>query len=316
MAILRFPALLSASLLCMFMGAHAQDATTLIAQGDSLLEADNGSGAMENYCAAVSLTPTADAYAARARGWYYLGKYDKFMEDVRIALSMDSLHPKANYQRALYAFRVEDNANAIHFATRVVDAPVAPEMRRRALVLRGEAEAASGTTDKAIADLSEGLTDNVEDLPAMKTLARLYDAADKPAASLAILEKLCELQPADIGNWSNRGFELSKLERYDEAVEVLDKALEIDKDEPVVLSNKAYALLKLGRDEEAYTAVNRSLKADEVNPYALRTRALLYLRKGDRDKACDDLTLAKAMGGAPEVDSLVKQHCAGIPKKR
>ena len=34
------------------------------------------------------------------------------------------------------------------------------------------------------------------------------------------------------------------------------------------------------------------------------------------DKACDDLTLSKAMGGAPEVDGLIKQHCSGMPKKR
>lgn len=297
-------------------GVQAQEAHALITEGDTLLAANNGNKAMEKFEAAVLLGATADAYAARARGWFQLGKHDKFLTDVRTALGLDSLHAQANYQRALFALLTNDNLNAVRFATHVVEGDAAPPLRKRALVLRGEAQALLGMNDKAMADLAEGLEDNTEDLAAMKTLAQLYDMADDPAASLAVLETLCTLQPEDIGNWSNRGFELGRLERYAEAVDVLDKALAIDKDEPVVLSNKAYALLKLDRDAEAFTAVNRSLKADAANPYALRTRALLHLRKGDRDKACNDLTLSKAMGGAPEVDALVKQHCGGMPAKR
>ncbi len=315
MAKLRVAFLLLLWLLTARAVVHAQDNTALIAQGDSLLEADRSTKAMEVYDAAISLAPTADSYAGRARGWYYMGKYDKFITDVANALKLDSLHAKANYQRALYAFRSGNNSETIGFASRVQHKGT-KELWHRALVLRGEAEAALGMNAQAITDLAEGLDERLDDLPAMKTLARLYDAAGEPAKSLTVLERLCATEPGDIGNWSNRGFELSRLERYEEAVQVLDRALEFDKDEPVVLSNKAYALLKLDRDADALAAVNRSLKAEAANSYALRTRALLYLRKGDQDKACDDLTLSKAMGGAPEVDSLIKQHCAGMPKKR
>lgn len=316
MAIHRFTSLLLVFLLQFGISVLAQEANVLIAEGDSLLEVNSGNKAMEKFNAALDLGASADAYAARARGWFYLGKYDQFMADERKALSMDSLHVKANYQRALYAARTEDHFNTVLFSTHVVDVATDAELRKRALVLRGEAEAGLSMTDKAIADLNEGLKGNNENFPAMKTLARLYDKIGDPAASLSVLEKLCELQPDDIGNWTNRGFELSRLERYEEATQVLDHALTIDKDEPVVLSNMAYAQLMLGRDKEAFTNVNRSLRSDATNPYALRTRALLYLRKGDRDKACNDLTLSKAMGGAPEVDGLVKQHCSGMPKKR
>ncbi|HMN05654.1 MAG TPA: tetratricopeptide repeat protein [Flavobacteriales bacterium] len=302
----------------LFLAHHAgaQNAALLIGQGDSLLVQNAASKALDKYNAAVEAGHTADAYAGRARAWYALGKYDKFLADVNTALEKDSLHGKANYQRALYALRAGDNAGAIRAATTVLDAGPDPDLRRHALVVRGEARAANGATQPAIADLAEGLMGDTGQVDAMKTLARLQDAANDPAASLATLEKLCELQPLDIGNWSNRGFELNRLERYEEAIQVLDRALQLDKDEPVVLSNKAYSLFKLGRDTEALSTVNRSLKADRSNPYALRTRALLYLRKGDRNKACNDLTLAKAMGGAPEVDALVKQHCEGIEKKR
>lgn len=294
---------------------HAQEASALISQGDSLLARNNPAKAMEKFNQAVAMGRTADALAGRARGWYFQGKFDKFMEDVSDALRMDSTHVRANYQRALYALRAEDNQGAIRFATRVVEGKAAPDMVKRALAVRGQAEAAVGQTDKAVADLRAGLEGNTDDLDALKTWARLEDEAGYPEASLAILEKLCGLDPKDIGNWSNRGFELNRLERYEEANQVLDKALQLDKDEPVVLSNKAFALMNLGREKEAMNTVNRSLGADRVNPYALRTRAMLYLRKGDRDKACTDLTLAKALGGAPQVDGMIKQYCSGLRDK-
>ncbi|MEO5584154.1 MAG: hypothetical protein ABIQ75_01750 [Flavobacteriales bacterium] len=294
---------------------QAQNAFMLIAQGDSLLDADRAPKAMEKFDAAIALAPTADAFAGRARGWYYMNKFDKFTTDVTKALDLDSLHAKANYQQAVYAFRSGNNPQTVRFASRVENKGN-KDLWGRAMVLRGEAEAAMGQNALAIADITEGLGERIDDLPALKTLARLYDATGEPGKSLEILERLCSVEPADIGNWSNRGYELTQLERYEEAVHVLDGALAFDKDEPVVLSNKAYALLKLDRDAEAFAAVNHSLRADKANPYALRTRAMLYLRKGDKNKACNDLTLSKAMGGAPEVDSLLKQHCAGMPKKR
>ena len=298
-----------------FATVHAQNAKMLIAKGDSLLEEDRASKAMDQFNAALKLAPTADAYAAKARGWYYMGKYDKFMTDVNKALTLDSVHAQANYQRGLYALRTNDNTTAIIYSTRALNGKAPPDLRRKTLILRGEAEAAAGMTAQAIADIKEGLDGRTDDMVAMKTLARLHDAAGDPTSSLSVLESLCAMEPGDIGNWSNRGYELNQLGRYDEALQVLENALTIDKDEPVVLSNKAYALMKLDRDAEAFTNIDRSLRSDASNPYALSTRAQLYLRKGEADKACKDLTLAKAMGGAPEVDSLIKQHCAGMPEK-
>ncbi|MBS1546852.1 MAG: tetratricopeptide repeat protein [Bacteroidetes bacterium] len=294
----------------------APDASRFIVQGDSLLEANQPSRAMQKYNKAVELGATANALAARARGWYYQGKYTQFLADVNRALALDSLHPQANFQRALYASRTDDHAASIRFTTRALKTAKKPELQRQALILRGSAEAASGRNQQAIADLKLGITDRTDDPVAMKLLARMLDEAGDMAGSLAMLEKLCTIRPDDIGNWSNKGYELNRLERYSEALNALDKALEIDKDEPVVLSNKAYALLQLDRDADAMASVNRSLKGDAANPFALRTRALLYLRKGERDKACNDLSLAKAMGASTDVDDLIKQHCAGLQPKR
>lgn len=301
---------------CAPCSLQAQNATRLIAQGDSLLEAGRTAKAMEKYNAAVLLAPNADALAARAKGWFFQGKSDKFLRDSNASLALDSLHPQANYQRALHAFQTGDQAAAVRFATRALKSATKPALRRRILLLRGEAAATAGQKENAISDLTAGIDDRLDEWPAMKLLARLLDETGNPNASLQLLEKLCSVQPNDIGNWSNKGFELNTLERYADAVKAFDMALTIDKDEPVVLSNKAFALMKLGQTDEAFTNVNRSIKADGTNPYALRTRAMLFLRKGEGQKACNDLSLAKAMGGAPEVDELIKQNCQGIQPKR
>jgi DNA primase len=44
--------------------------------------------------------------------------------------------------------------------------------------------------------------------------------------------------------------------------------------------------------------------------------ALLYLAKGEREKACNDLSLAKILGTVPEVDQLIQEHCGGTTAPR
>ncbi|MFT3885882.1 MAG: tetratricopeptide repeat protein [Flavobacteriales bacterium] len=308
MALRILPALLS---LLLLGPVQAQEDRQWIAAGDSLLAIDRPQKAIAFFDKAVAKYPTANSYSARARGWYLMDRMDRYLQDVDKALKLDSLHIEANYQRAVYALRGEDNTAADRFASRALDHGARAPLRSKLLVVRGEARAALKRNAPAIADLQEGLGDRTDDLPALKTLARLQDAVGDHAASLAVLEKLCSVEPREIGNWTNRGYELAELGRYEEALKVYEQALALDKDEPTVLSNRAYALLQLGREAEALSDVERSLKAYPANPYALRTRAIIRLRKGERDKACADLSLAKILGEVPRVDELIKEHCDG-----
>jgi tetratricopeptide (TPR) repeat protein len=297
-------------------GLHAQDADRFIAQGDSLLLADRPQKALDAYDAALKLRPTAASYAARARAWYALDRMDRYLMDAEKALQLDSTCVEANYQRALYAYRGEDWSHAERLATRGLDHGAKGILRQKLLILRGEARAELKRHDTAIKDLTEGLGGTNGDTEAMRTLARQYDAKGDHASALTVLEALCAIEPTNIGHWSNRGFELGALGRYDESLAMCDKALELDKDEPVALSNRAYALLKLGREKEAMQDVERSLRSYPANPYALRTRALLNLRKGERSKACEDLGLARIMGDVPEVEALLLEHCGGTSPQR
>lgn len=290
-------------------GAQAQEWRIHIIRGDSLLQLEKPQRALEHYDKAVAADGGADSYLARAKAWYSLDRMDRFLQDVEQALRKDSTSANAHYQRALYAIRAEDPNKAEQHATKAVDLATQPLLKAQSHLLRGEARAELKRTVAAIEDLELGIAGTSSDPEILQLLGRLYDQEGRHADALHVLEQLCSLEPGQVGHWSNRGFELTLLGRYDEALTMIEEALSIDKDEPVALSNRAYVNLKLGREDQAWSDVERSLRSYPANAFALRTRALLRLRKGERAKACEDLTLAKALGGVPEVDGLIKENC-------
>ncbi len=302
---------------------HAQPASPfgpaaawLVVEGDSLLRLEKPQKAVDKYTQAIDMEPSAANYSARARGWYQLERMDRFLLDTEKALKLDSTHAEANYQRAMYAFRSEDYRLTERLCSRALDHGAKHTLRDQALILRGEARAELKKTKEAIADLKAGLGDKTQDPAALKTLARMHDVNKDHAASLYVLEKLCVIEPNDIGNWTNRGFELASLGRYEEALTIYGKALALDKDEPTALSDRAYTYYKLDRHPEAWSDVERSLRSYPSNAFALRTRALLLMAKGERDKACADLNLARIIGGVPEVEQLIGKNCAGVQPRR
>lgn len=295
----------------------AQDARLLILKGDSLLRLEKPQRAMEYFDQAVKSDGGANSLLARARAWYMMDRMDRFLLDVDAALRKDSTSANAHYQRGLYALRAEDPTKAEAHATRAHELATQPLLKAQVLILRGEARSELKRFASAIDDLEKGIAGTPTDPEVLKTLGRLYDQEGRHEDALHVLEQLCAIDPGQVGHWSNRGFELTMLGRYDEAMTMIEQALAIDKDEPVALSNRAYCNLMLNREKEAWSDVERSLRSYPANPFALRTRAMLRIRKGERAKACEDLTIAKALGGVPEVERLVKENCdtSPVPKK-
>ncbi|MCU0320335.1 MAG: tetratricopeptide repeat protein [Flavobacteriales bacterium] len=311
--------LLAAALASALMSVcHGQTAERYLQTGDSLLRLEKPQRALEFLDKAVAMEPSAKALMLRSRAFYMLDRMDRFLLDVEASLRADSTLAEAHYQRGLYAMRANEFVQAEHSASKAIAHTKEPPLKAKAFILRGEARAELKRYGPAIEDLELGTQGGTTDLEAMRTLARLLDLAGRHDASLKVLERLCELEPSDVGHWTNRSFELIMLGRFEEAMPMVEKALSFDKDEPVALSNRAYIHLKLGREQEAWKDIERSLRSYPSNPYALRTRALLRLKKGERSKACEDLTLAKALGEVAEVNALIKEHCGAekVPKRR
>ena len=296
--------------------AQAQTTDALIAQGDSLLAEGKNSQALDLFEQAVKREKSVDTYLARARALYQMDKMDRFLQDVEKALKLDSSHAEANYQRALYASRNASSEGVEYYGTKAIARSRDSLIVGRALILRGLSRDSESRSAGAIEDLERGTRMVLNDTEGRRALSRLYDSAGRYEDALKVLSRLLELEPDDIGHWTNRAFELSQMERYGDAMGAVQQALLMDKDEPVALANRAYINLKLGHDKEALVDVERSLRSLPGNPYALRTRALLRLRKGEREKACEDLTLAQLLAQIPEVDQLVQEHCASTPPRQ
>ncbi len=304
--------------LCIWGPIICQDTGMLLMQGDSLLDQNKPQRALELFDQALKAEPSARTYLARAKAYYALERNDRFVLDIERALQLDSTLAEAHYLRSLYALRAQDMAKATHHAGRAIQHSEDEKLTAMSHIIRGLGHADRKMQREAISDLEHGLKAGIEDLEAMRVLARSYDAAGRHEDALVILERLTTLEPDEVGHWSNRAFELIQLGRLDEGLVRVEKALELDKDEPVTLSNRAYIYYQMGRDKEAMQDVERSLKAYPANAHALRTRALLHLRKGQQEKACEDLTLARVLMSIPEVDSLLKEHCAASrsPQKK
>lgn len=296
--------------------AHAQSVNILLVRGDSLMDADKPQKALDLFDQAVKREATAATLLSRARAYEALNRMDRFLLDVDRALKIDSSSGEAHYKRAMYALRVSDTPKADYHVTKAIELLKGERARARALNVRGEVRAEDRRYGEAIPDLERAMALGVEDPQPMRTLARLYDGEGRHADALRVLERLCDLEPNELGHWSNRGYELTMLGRYDEALSALERALAYDKDEPIALSNRALTYMKMGKDEEAWADVERSIKNYPSNAHALRTRAVLRLRKGEREKACYDLTVAKALADIPEVDQLLLEHCSGVKPKR
>ena len=296
--------------------ACAQDADKLIAYGDSLLKAGDAQQALGSYDAALRARPDARSHVARARALYVLDHLDSYLLDVEIALRMDSTVAEAHFQRAIYAQRSQDYQRAIRHCDTALRHGASGDLRTKALICRGESLAEVGRNAEALEDLREGIDTTATDVDGMATLARLLDANGRYAEALKILERLCELVPGDVSHWTNRGYELAMLGRHQEALTVFDHALTIDKDEPVALSDRAFSLLMLGRKDDALKSVERSLRFYPSNAFALRTRGIILAQRGEKEKACEDLRMARLLGGVQDIDRLIEENCAGTAPKR
>ncbi len=299
-------------MMCLAAGtAWSQTPEKWLARGDSLMTQDKPQRALAEYEQAVKADAGVRPLLSRAKAWWALERMDRFILDIERVLRMDSTQAEAHLLRARYSARGEDALKTVYHASEAINHGTDTVMHVEALVLRGKARADMKLPAQAIDDLELAMAGGAADVEAMTILSRLYDKAGRYTEALSILERLCEMEPANVGHWSNRGFELIQLQRYDEALIMIEKALSLDKDEPVALSNRAYVQMKLGNSKAAWADVERSLRAYPANPYALRTRAILRIQGGDTSKACDDLVLAKAMAVLPDVDVLIQENCLG-----
>jgi len=80
--------------------------------------------------------------------------------------------------------------------------------------------------------------------------------------AIACYDKALEIDPKDESAWYNKGVDLAKLGKYEEAIACYDKALEINPKKESAWCNKGWTLGELGKYEEAIACYDKALEID------------------------------------------------------
>jgi tetratricopeptide (TPR) repeat protein len=94
-------------------------------------------------------------------------------------------------------------------------------------------------------------------------------------------DQVLAIKPDHYRAWSNRGSVLANLGRYEEAIESCDRAIAIKNDYDVAWSNRGIDLTHLGRYEEAIQSCNQviAIKPDDTDAWNCRGYALYNLQR-------------------------------------
>lgn len=105
--------------------------------------------------------------------------------------------------------------------------------------------------------------------------------------------KLPEQKELDGREWNNKGFSLSALGMYQEAITYYDKALEINQRDAMLWYNKGAALYWLGKYKEMLDCCNKSLELDNQDLIAWYNKGLALHNLGRYQEAipCYDRAL-------------------------
>ena len=89
-------------------------------------------------------------------------------------------------------------------------------------------------------------------------------------------DKAIEIDPQNAGAWRNKGLALVELEKYDEAVEAFDKAIGLNPENANLWYHKGLALEMQRKRNEAIPAYSKAL---EINPGMPKPAALMDISR-------------------------------------
>ncbi|MEM6614336.1 MAG: tetratricopeptide repeat protein [Cyanobacteria bacterium P01_C01_bin.72] len=84
-----------------------------------------------------------------------------------------------------------------------------------------------------------------------------YDAMQESCSAATIID------PTAIYAWNCQGEALHNLQRYKEAIAAFDQAIALNQDDPIFLINKSESLTALGRDQESTDSINQAIQVLE-----------------------------------------------------
>lgn len=217
------------------------------------------------------------------------------------------------YTCSQFFYKVRDINNAMIDLDKALELAKEDTLRYRIYLSRGNMNQFGGYELQSIEDCKKALAIRPDSKDALNNLAgALFNNGETEEAKETLL-KLKAMDPKYVGVYVNLGYQLQKLEQFEEAAKYLEEGLKIAPEEPFLWNHFGYVQFKLGKVEDGIKLIQKSIKINPGNPYCYRNLALIYLSKKDKIKACEQINKSLAfkfteMYGE-EVLDLKKQHC-------
>ncbi|SHO44268.1 hypothetical protein NSIN_20284 [Nitrosotalea sinensis] len=135
-----------------------------------------------------------------------------------------------------------------------------------------------------------------EDLPlAWTNMGYVLNELDRFEEALEVCIKALESDPAIVDAWYDKSYALSELGNHDEALVACEEGLKLDKEDLNLLVQKGIVMLDLKRNDEALTYFEHATKLDPTDELAWYNKActLSILNRGE--DAVDALIVATSL---------------------
>lgn len=169
---------------------------------------------------------------------------------------------------------------------------------------RGNAYAAQGRSDLAIADFTKAIELKPDHAPSYNNRGMEYAGAGEIDRAIADYSKAIEIDPTFVPAYSNRGGLWIRINNFHQAIKDSTRAIELDPACVPAYSNRGGAYVGIGEFE---MAVRDCTKAIELNPnyaHAYGNRALAYFRLKQYDRTLGDLRRCQELGTQPNPELL------------
>ncbi len=245
--------------------------------------------AIADYTEAARLDPrNAPAFGNRGKAHALRGEHGKAVADFGRLLHLDPANVRAMWDRALSFIELGQYDKALAD----YDAAIRLEPSAALYRERGQARAAVGDLEQAIADFTEALAIDPQDVGAHLSRAGVYHDRGEFREALADLNEALRRQPDSAVVLARRGDVQGRLGALDEALADYTRSLELKPDQADVVFRRGNVFAgreDLGAALADYTAAIR-LNPDAAAAYI--NRGNVFARLGDGERARADYTEA------------------------
>jgi len=157
---------------------------------------------------------------------------------------------------------------------------------------RGYAHLEAHQYEKAIADWSKVIELDPKIAAAWNNRGCAYGRMAKWDNSIADVSKAIELDPKSAVAWHNRGLEYSNLNQWDKALADFSKAIELDPEDAIAWTGRGRAYHELNQLDKALADVSKAIELDPKHAAAWNGRGLVHRELKQWDNAFADLSKA------------------------